>query len=144
MCKLFVTLIMLLAFYGIGNAQLQPKKELSYQLFPKKEKSYLTPPSKSIIPAPLQKGNPLIIIPSTPSIMQTPNSSVVALQNPFAYSHSNGRGFDVYKSGVDNMPVLMPDKENAASLGMAKKEKTNTKTELPEVVVPYNGPSFLR
>lgn len=31
---------------------------------------------------------------------------------------NNGNGFDIYESTVDNMPVLVPDKENLASLGV--------------------------
>lgn len=34
------------------------------------------------------------------------------------YKGNNGRGFDVYESTIDNMPILMPDSANRALLQM--------------------------
>lgn len=36
------------------------------------------------------------------------------------YKGNNGEGFDIYGSGIDNMPVLMPDSVNAAMLRLPK------------------------
>lgn len=62
------------------------------------------------------------LAPKQSSIDNMPNAIRV---QPFPSSNSvykgnNGEGFDIYGSGVDNMPVLMPDSMNAAMLRLQK------------------------
>ncbi len=46
---------------------------------------------------------------------------------PSAYHGNNNKGFDIYESRVDNMPMLVPDSSNAASLSFSTTiEETNT------------------
>ncbi len=46
---------------------------------------------------------------------------------PPAYHGNNNKGFDIYESRIDNMPMLVPDSSNAASLSLARTiEETNT------------------
>src|SRR6478609_8761466 len=44
---------------------------------------------------------------------------------PPVYDRNNDWGFDIYRSQIDNMPILMPDSVNAATL----KIKTNPKIQ---------------
>ena len=44
---------------------------------------------------------------------------------PIIYDHNNSWGHDVYRSQIDNMPILLPDSVNAATL----KIKTNPKIQ---------------
>lgn len=39
---------------------------------------------------------------------------------PPVYSHNNGKGFDVYGSLLDNMPMLMPDSDYVTSMPVFK------------------------
>jgi hypothetical protein len=56
---------------------------------------------------------------------------------PPVYDGNNDQGFDVYRSQIDNMPVLLPDSANAASL----KIKTNPQIQLSTPVQPKRIPS---
>lgn len=47
---------------------------------------------------------------------QIANASVLRLPSPLVYKGNNGKGFDIYESGIDGMPVLMPDSANKNSL----------------------------
>jgi hypothetical protein len=56
---------------------------------------------------------------------------------PPVYNGNNGQGFDVYRSQVDNMPILMPDSLNAASLKMKGDAKTYPSIFIqPKIVSP--------
>lgn len=115
MQKVLLTSMILFCGY-MGQAQLQPNEKLPYSLIPKKE----LPFSKPIEPKTYHLPERNIVI-GAPKL---PNNNVVALSNPLTYVGNNKQGFDVYKSGIDGMPVLMPDKENAASLGIIQKNPT--------------------
>ncbi len=137
--KSILTVMLMLSIVSIGQAQLQPQSKLPHSLFPKKENPYFKPLPKTYTPQLLNKN---IVIPKT---IQAPAPGVVVLANPMNYSHNNGRGFDVYKSNIDGMPVLMPDKNNRESLGIVGKNTSDPKTsDLPEKMLQYNGPQFLK
>jgi len=51
---------------------------------------------------------------------------------PPVYDRNNDWGFDIYRSQIDNMPILMPDSVNAATL----KIKTNPKIQPSTTVQP--------
>lgn len=71
----------------------------------------------------------LVIVPSAKDSIIMPNA--LKGQNfGLKLQSNNGQGFDVYESGIDRMPVLMPDKSNSASLGW-------NKTEKPPSIQPY-------
>jgi hypothetical protein len=55
------------------------------------------------------------VIDNRSPIDNMPNA--ITKPSPLNYVDNNGQGFDIYRSGVDNMPVLMPDSANRASLG---------------------------
>jgi hypothetical protein len=61
-----------------------------------------------------------------------PNGIDTKNGQPIIYDHNNSWGFDIYRSQVDNMPILMPDSENAATL----KIKTNPQIQLSTPVQP--------
>jgi hypothetical protein len=55
---------------------------------------------------------------------------------PPVYNGNNGQGFDVYRSQVDNMPILMPDSVNAASLKMKVDPKRSSSIFIQPKIVP--------
>jgi hypothetical protein len=60
---------------------------------------------------------------------------------PPVYKGNNGRGFDIYESTIDGMPVLMPDSSNKASLNNGAVKKTQGVYQLPNsriYLVPQN------
>ncbi|WP_447640823.1 MULTISPECIES: hypothetical protein [Chitinophagaceae] len=120
---------MLLTFLVLGSvtfasAQLQPKSTYPYRLFPKKE----TFPK----PIPHYEAPKTYHYTIPPKQNATVNNHIIALKNPLIYSHNNKQGFDVYKSEIDGMAVLVPDKENRASLGM----KVDANNALPYKETP--------
>jgi hypothetical protein len=62
------------------------------------------------------------------------------------YKSNNGQGFDIYESGLDGMPILMPDKNNKSSLGMSKSNPTEIykpyRKYQPELVKPNDKLGF--
>ncbi|PZP50959.1 MAG: hypothetical protein DI598_04405 [Pseudopedobacter saltans] len=132
MRNLLLLFVTVLEFCTVGYAQLETKPRTPYSLFPKKQKPY----EPSIKPPVWQQPQKNVTIAPRVKIQ---NLGVGILNNPLTYSHNNKRGFDVYKSDIDGMPVAMPDKENTASLGMTPKKTS----ELPEVYLDYKGPQFL-
>jgi hypothetical protein len=59
------------------------------------------------------KQSPVNNMPNAISVQPFPSANSV-------YKGNNGEGFDIYGSGIDNMPVLMPDSANAAMLRLGK------------------------
>lgn len=59
------------------------------------------------------KQSPIDNMPNAIKVQPFPSANSV-------YKGNNGEGFDIYGSGVDNMPVLMPDSVNAAMLRLQK------------------------
>ena len=62
------------------------------------------------------------------------------------YKSNNGQGFDIYESGVDRMPVLMPDNANKTMLGLNVPLPQNpyqpSRKYQPEIVIPNQGFKF--
>jgi hypothetical protein len=90
----------------------------------------------------LAQKSSLVIVPSDKDSIIMPNA--LKGQNfGLKYQSNNGQGFDIYESGIDRMPVLMPDKNNSASLGLNKTEKQPSfqpyKKYQPDQVLPYNN-----
>lgn len=89
-----------------------------------------------------QKSSLVIVKPAKDSIIM-PN--VLKGQNlELKYQSNNGQGFDIYESGFDRMPVLIPDKNNAASLGIhtiPKQPSIQFRKYQPEL--PKNQPGLL-
>lgn len=86
-----------------------------------------------------QKSSLVIVQPAKDSIIM-PNA--LKGQNfGLKYQSNNGQGFDIYQSGVDRMPVLMPDKNNMASLEIIKTQ--NQPSLLPlrkyQPILPNNN-----
>jgi hypothetical protein len=50
---------------------------------------------------------------------------------PPVYKGNNGRGFDIYESQLDGMPVLMPDSANKASLNNGSVKKSQGVYQMP-------------
>lgn len=55
-------------------------------------------------------------------IDRMPNA-ITAKPVPPVFRGNNGRGFDVYESQLDGMPILMPDSANKASLNYGSVKK---------------------
>lgn len=86
-----------------------------------------------------QKSSLVIVQPAKDSIIM-PNA--LKGQNfGLKYQSNNGQGFDIYQSGVDRMPVLVPDKNNMASLEIIKTQ--NQPSLLPlrkyQPILPNNN-----
>jgi hypothetical protein len=82
----------------------------------------------------------LVIVQSAKDSLIMPNA--LKGQNfGLKYQSNNGQGFDIYQSGVDRMPVLVPDKNNMASLEMIKTQ--NQPSLLPlrkyQPILPNNN-----
>ena len=45
---------------------------------------------------------------------------------PPVYKGNNGKGFDIYESKVDNMPMLVPDSSYSYNMPVAKMADRNT------------------
>jgi hypothetical protein len=52
---------------------------------------------------------------------------------PPAYKGNNGRGFDIYESQSDGMPILMPDSANKASLNNGSVKKLQGVFQMPRM-----------
>ncbi|OYU55306.1 MAG: hypothetical protein CFE25_10180 [Chitinophagaceae bacterium BSSC1] len=90
----------------------------------------------------LAQKSSLVIVPSAKDSIIMPNA--LKGQNfGLKYQSNNGQGFDIYESGIDRMPVLMPDKNNSASLGLNKTENQPSfqpfKKYQPAQVLPNNN-----
>ncbi|MFT4203436.1 MAG: hypothetical protein QM610_05930 [Chitinophagaceae bacterium] len=121
-----------------AHAQLQPKGKQPYSLSPKKEKPYMYTQPLPQTPVPQ---NFKVVTPQK----QSAAADVIVLSNPLTYSHNNGQGFDVYRSNIDGMGVLMPDVANCASLGMSNKNAQRTTIpHIPEKVLQFKGPEYLK
>lgn len=116
MRNIIITAVILSGSSYIGHAQFQQKNKQPFSLFPKTENPYRTPTPLATLPPKLK-----VVIPKS----QSNTGNAVILNNPLTYAYNNQKGFDVYKSNIDGMPVLMPDKENRASLGMVERPKTS-------------------
>lgn len=86
-----------------------------------------------------QKSSLVIVQPAKDSIIM-PNA--LKGQNfGLKYQSNNGQGFDIYESGMDRMPVLVPDKNNMASLEIIKTQ--NQPSLLPlrkyQPILPNNN-----
>lgn len=55
---------------------------------------------------------------------------------PPVYNGNNGLGFDIYRSQIDNMPVLLPDSVNAASLKIKIDPKIQLATPVQPKIIP--------
>ncbi|MEY2903902.1 MAG: hypothetical protein RLY89_3008 [Bacteroidota bacterium] len=82
----------------------------------------------------------LVIVQSAKDSLIMPNA--LKGQNfGLKYQSNNGQGFDIYQSGVDRMPVLVPDKNNMASLEKIKTQ--NQPSLLPlrkyQPILPNNN-----
>jgi len=55
---------------------------------------------------------------------------------PPVYLGNNNKGFDIYESQVDKMPVLVPDSINAASIPLTKPSDGNRTNSFPGYSMP--------
>jgi hypothetical protein len=62
------------------------------------------------------------------------------------YKSNNGQGFDIFESGVDRMPVIMPDNANKTMLGLnaplSQKPYQPFRKFQPEITIPNQGFKF--
>lgn len=63
-------------------------------------------------------------------IDRMPNA-ITAKPVPPVFRGNNGRGFDVYESQLDGMPILMPDSANKASLNYGSVKKVPGVYQVP-------------
>lgn len=57
---------------------------------------------------------------------------------PPVYSHNNGKGFDVYGSALDNMPMLMPDSDYVTGMPVFKPNSGTDSLRINEPYFPNN------
>ena len=74
----------------------------------------------------------LILPPKNLPFIDTMPNAITLPSLPPVYDGNNGRGFDIYRSQVDNMPILMPDSANAATL----KKMRNDRKIYPRIIQP--------
>ena len=55
---------------------------------------------------------------------------------PPVYLGNNNKGFDMYESRVDRMPMLVPDSINAASIPLSKPADGNMTNSFPGYIIP--------
>jgi hypothetical protein len=68
-------------------------------------------------------------------------NAITLKQAPPVYRGNNGRGFDIYESTLDGMPVLIPDSSNKASLNNGTVKKLQGVYQVPNsriYMVPRN------